>query len=140
MEDFNYMDINKNKIKSNKKFLKEKKLKKNVNGEKKTNYKGIISAILILSMAKISIDSYIYNLNQKSNEISGLIEAEEAEKENLMLQISKSGNLPNLIEIAKNELKMKFATDEDYIKVDVSTKYFDDIPEQWKGGDLGGQE
>lgn len=129
MEDFNYMDINKNKIKSNKKFLKEKKLKKNVNGEKKTNYKGIISAVLILSMAKISIDSYIYNLNQKSNEISGLIEAEEAEKENLMLQISKSGNLPNLIEIAKNELKMKFATDEDYIKVDVSTKYFDDIPE-----------
>lgn len=123
------MDINKNKIKSNKKFLKEKKLKKNVNGEKKTNYKGIISAVLILSMAKISIDSYIYNLNQKSNEISGLIEAEEAEKENLMLQISKSGNLPNLIEIAKNELKMKFATDEDYIKVDVSTKYFDDIPE-----------
>ena len=123
------MDIDKNKIKSNKKFLKEKRLNENINEEKKTSYRGVIIAVLILSMAKISVDSYIYNLNQKSNEISNLIEVEEAEKENLMLQISKSGNLPNLIDMAKNELNMKFATDEDYIKVDMSTKYFDDIPE-----------
>ncbi|MBP3916592.1 hypothetical protein [Clostridium sp.] len=111
------MYIDREKVKKNKKFMKKNK-------ERKITYKGIIIVLIFSSMLKIGIDSYIYNLNEKYNDVLDEISVEEAEAENLQLQISKAGNLPNLMDTAKNELKMKFPEDKETIYLDMSTEYF----------------
>lgn len=96
----------------------EKERSVNAKNKQKNGYKFIIGFSIVMALVSVSTDSYVYNLNEKSNKLSEDISLLKSEKENLELQISKAGNVQNLMDISTKELNMKYAQESDYIKID----------------------